>query len=83
MGSVAVVAELQEEQERSGGCGSGSPVLTLESGPLDQVEPVAAALPPEDLVVTAGAPGDGKQSGGLHEKVPVQSRPWMGRHQLR
>lgn len=87
MGSVAVVAELQEEQERSGGCGSGWPVLTLESGPLDQVEPVAAALPPEDLVVTAeapaGAPGDGKQSGGLHEKVPVQSRPWMGRHQLR
>lgn len=47
-----------------------------ESGPADQLGPVAAALLPEDLVVTAeapaGAPGDGKQSGGLHGEGPVQ-----------
>lgn len=78
------------ERQGSGDCGSGWLVPTLESGPLDQVEPVAAALLPEDLVVTAeapvgapvGAPGDEEQLRCLHGGVPVQSRPWVGRHQL-
>lgn len=68
-GASESVAELQG----SGGCGSGWPVQTSESGPLDRVEP--AALLPENLVVTAeapvGVPGDGKQTGGLHGEVPV------------
>lgn len=76
---------LQVERQGSAGCGSRWPLPTLESGPLDQVAVVAAALLPEDLVVTAeapvGAPCGGEQSCGLHGVVPVQSRPWMGRHQ--
>lgn len=54
----------------------------LESGPLDRVGPAAAALLPEELMVTVEAPvrgpGDGKQSVG---EVPVQSRPWVGQQQ--
>lgn len=83
MGSVAAVVELQEEQEHTGDCGSGRPVLKLVSGPLDQVEPVAAA--PEDLLETAeapvGAPAGGEQSAGWNGEAPVLSRPRMGWHQ--
>lgn len=52
----------------------------MESGLSDQVGS-AAALLPEDLVVTvetpAEAPDDGEWPGGRREEVPVQS--WMGR----
>lgn len=57
----------------------------LESGPPDQVGPAAAAvaLLPEGLMVSAEAPvrapGVGEQSVGLRGKVPVLSRPRMGR----